>query len=222
MFKKHVHTNYYGAETERTAVGCQCKHVLGYACQTPISKLPNNLRNHTRLAEAAIQRLRTDFDFIGATDDFDASTTLAHQMLGEQLDVNTGFIHMNSREQVGKFRATHDRGSDLLAAIMTQPSMSPDDKYNECDRFIRPGSSEPCSNPPDESFFSEVQRLVLREILIHHHVPVRFVDTSPHSWELVTPRESNQMEPSNTYSRNVTRVLKADWSMSDDKCVVLG
>ena len=57
-FKKHVHTNYYGAKTERTAVGCQCKHVLGYACQTPISKLPNNLRNHTRLAEAAIQRTR--------------------------------------------------------------------------------------------------------------------------------------------------------------------
>jgi hypothetical protein len=169
-----------------TQWGCQSKHVMGYPCSQNILKLPSELRTAHGLAEHAVCRLREDYDAIGLTDDFDASVTLSHQKLGGQLDLNSGFIRMNTREQVGKFKTmlgAHSYGPNSMATPIA--STSPCYRYSECDR------NTDCVNPPDDALFEEVQRIMLRGILLHHNKVVRVVDTAEFADKLAVPKETN-------------------------------
>ena len=131
-------------------------------------------------------RLREDYDAIGLMDEFDASVTLSHQKLGGQLDLNSGFIRMNTREKVGKFKTmlgAHSYGPNSMATPIA--STSPSYRYSECDR------NTSWLNPPDDALFEEVQRIMLRGILLHHNKVVRVVDTAEFADKLAVPKETN-------------------------------
>ena len=222
-FEQHMTQLYYGPNTSATWWGCQAKMVLGYHCQTANNDLPAYLRqSSTSLAEHAIATLRQDYDFIGVTDDFDASVSLAHQVLQaqgtearrsndrtsySQLDFHSGFIKMNTREQVGQFSSAGAPGSESPLAMA-----SPTYKYSECVESRR------CQNTPDELLFREAQRLMLRSIMIHHDTPVRCVDSSRFADILHIPKATHDMGPNRQYQQNLTRVLETSFAMSNEQC----
>jgi len=192
---------------------CYCKVLLGYHCEDLLEALPSDMRSSRALYDRAKAVLKRDYDFVATTDDFDASVTLAHQILGGQLDLNSAFLRTNTREHVGHFpRAimeTHDALDKGDSLGSTQP---PPQAYAECE------GNPACENEPDTALYQEVRRWMFRAMLAHHDQPIRIVDTSRFSSDLRAPRETNQMAPSKPYARNLTRVLAQAFGMPDSTC----
>jgi hypothetical protein len=263
-FKKHLSQNYdlsVNPDGAETMIGCQCKHVLGLGCHHTLSskKLPaaqaylgsdSDAHTFANLSRAAVARLRSDYDFVGSTEDFDASVTLIHQMLGGQLDLNTEFTIMNSKEQLEaagtvKSQTGPIRDSSPSAPLSRLVDAPPAVRHQECVRLRERVGVDLCMNQPDSLFFAEVQRIMLKHILMHHQVPLRLVDTSNSASELVTPLVTSAMEyrlltirngangtsisgsGNRPYLANITRVLERDFPMLVDhdegggKCVQL-
>lgn len=261
-FQKHLLKSYdlsANPDGAETLIGCQCKQVLGLGCQHTLSskKLPeaqaylgrqSDAKTFANLSRAAIDRLRSDYDFVGSTDDFDASVTLIHQVLGGQLDLNTEFTVMNSKEQLEAGTVKSQTGpSDLHSGLLsTLADAPPAVRHQECVRLREQVGSDLCMNQPDSLFFAEVQRIMLKQLLVHHEVPLRLVDTSNSASELVTPLVTSDMEyrlltirkgangssipggGNRPYLANITRILERDFPMPGDHserggaCVNLG
>jgi hypothetical protein len=199
-FKKHV-DELYNKDSRVTIWGCQAKMILGYHCEARRSQLPSALQSEGYMGERAVEVLWRDYDFVGITDDFDASVTLSHQMLGGQLDLNSALVKMNTREQVGHYFKTASVDSQLTTVATGPPTYIlpsvPLTKYKECFEY-------PCDNKPDEVVFQAVKKMFIRNILLYHNTPVRIIDTEKFSEVLHVPKETHNMDPALPYMQNLT------------------
>jgi hypothetical protein len=143
--------------------GCQAKMVIGYNCEEPTIPL-SYYKNPNFLAEEAVSMMRNTevFKFIGITNFFEASVTLAHQMLGYDLEIVDEFRKINTRAQNEGMRA-------ISGGMSGNAQLDQIQYYSDflCENNLL------CNNLPDEAVFSEAKKIMLMNVLKHHSTPVR-------------------------------------------------
>jgi hypothetical protein len=159
-FDNFLKSNIYdGSDSTTMFWGCQAKMLVGYHCDE--AYVPQQLRSNENLTEAALAKMKDEetFKFIGNTDFYDASITLAHQMLGGELDLRNGFRKVNTR--------TQNEPERLVSGNRELDSLQYDSDFL-CE------NNKYCENLPDQAVYHEVKRSMLSNILKHHDNAVRF------------------------------------------------
>jgi hypothetical protein len=168
-FNNFLKNNLYSGDifknsaTTTVFYGCEAKMSLGYHCDDPNIPL-SYYKNPSRLAQEALAKMRDTevFKFIGIIDFFEASVTLAHQMLGYDLEIVDEFRKINTRAQNEGMRAI----SGGLSGNAQLDQIQYDSDFL-CEH------NPLCNNLPDEAVFSEAKKIMLMNVLKHHSTPVR-------------------------------------------------
>jgi hypothetical protein len=171
-FNKFMAKNIYdGSDSTTLFWGCQAKMLSGYHCDD--AWIPSTIRSDEMLTNYALTKMKDEssFKFIGNIDFYDASVTLAHQMLGGEISLVNAFEKVNSRMQNDEHREHTFTGNKEL-----------DDIRHHSD-FLCENNNKYCKNLPDEAVYQEMKKMMLDNILKHHNNEVR-VFSQPLRYEL--------------------------------------
>lgn len=168
---------------------CQAKVILGFRCEARIDSLPPEYRSPEALIAGATSRLRSDYDFIGVTEYFDASVVLMHQILCGQLDVNSQFLKTNTRK----------KPLDYVASANCKKGYS--------------------NAPDSAVLFETKAFMVSNILRHHSNIVRLVDTSGSIDELRVPYGDAMGLVHNSQYMLNLTRVLARDFSMSDEACV---